>query len=255
MPVDTAILLAAGLGTRLKPLTNSVPKCLAPINGTPLLYYWIDNLVRMGVKRIFINTHYFVAQVVKAVQQHPERNIIELVYEDKLLGTAGTVRNILNKYAIDSPNVFIAHADNLCFCNWFNFLDYHANRKANIEVTMMAFQTDTPSSCGILEVDEENQLLAFHEKVENPPGNLANGAVYIFSDKALKAFRISKIELPDISLDIIPSLLGAIQVWENTVYLRDIGTPISYQQAQSDVLKYIDSKPLIDGQMSHKITP
>lgn len=244
MPVKTAILLAAGLGTRLRPLTNSIPKCLVPINGRPLLYYWIDNLVAAGINKIFINTHYFAEKVVEVVKQHPNFSQLELVNEAELLGTAGTVRHLLNTYNVNDSNVLIAHADNLCFCNWPEFFDYHSNRKPNIEVTMMAFQTDAPSSCGILEVDEGNRLLAFHEKVENPPGNLANGAVYIFSGKSLGAFKLSKVEFPEISLDIIPFFLGSIQVWVNSVYLRDIGTPKSYQKAQADISDLIYSGTL-----------
>ena len=74
---------------------------------------------------------------------------------------------------------FVVHADNLCFCDFKAFIQSHKNRPKETQITMMLFRTDNPSSCGIVEVDKNNIVQEFHEKVANPPSNLANGAVYI----------------------------------------------------------------------------
>ena len=87
-----ALLLAAGLGTRLRPITDSVPKCLVPIRGRPLLGYWFDILFRGGVDRALVNLHYHADAVRSFIPASPWRGRIETVYEEKLLGTAGTAR-------------------------------------------------------------------------------------------------------------------------------------------------------------------
>ncbi len=87
-----ALLLAGGYGTRLRPLTDTLPKCLVPIHGKPLLSYWLDLLFESGVERALINTHYLPDQVRSFRDQSPWRERIDLAHEDTILGTAGTVR-------------------------------------------------------------------------------------------------------------------------------------------------------------------
>ena len=74
-----AILLAAGLGTRLKPLTNTIPKCLVPISGRPLLSYWLEKLANLGINEILINVHYLAEQVENYISQSPYRDKITIV--------------------------------------------------------------------------------------------------------------------------------------------------------------------------------
>ncbi len=224
--------MAAGLGTRLRPITNDIPKCLVPIDEKPLLFIWLEQLHLAGVSRFYINTHYFAEQVVNTLKEHPLYSNITLFNEPCLLGTAGSVKAIIHKFKIDE-DCLIAHADNLCLCDWNAFFQFHYTNNAQ-GLTMMGFETETPQTCGILEVDKQNNLLAFHEKVENPPGNLANGAVYIFSQAQFKYFYALNIKTPDISLDVIPQLLNHIKVWPTDGYLRDIGNMQSYNQALVD---------------------
>ena len=86
-----ALLLAAGEGTRLRPITNRIPKCLVPINDKPLLEYWLDNLSKVGVSEFLINTYYLSEQVEEFVIYSKYKDKITLVYEKELLNTAGTI--------------------------------------------------------------------------------------------------------------------------------------------------------------------
>lgn len=86
-----AILLAAGFGTRLRPLTNAIPKCLVPIKGKPLLQIWIERLTGSGIGPFLINTHYLAEQVNALIGSSPFKDKVTLVHENKLLGTAGTL--------------------------------------------------------------------------------------------------------------------------------------------------------------------
>src|SRR5436305_11156765 len=171
-----ALLLAAGLGTRLRPLTNQLPKCLVTIQGRPLLSYWLDELLGDSrVERILINTHHLHEQVREFVGQSRWTPRIDLVHETELLGTGGTI--LANRAYFGDEPLFVAHADNLTDASLGGLLDAHFAAEPDILATLLAFRTETPGTCGILEVDSAGRVTGFHEKVANPPGNLASGPV------------------------------------------------------------------------------
>lgn len=223
-----ALLLAAGFGTRLRPITNSIPKCLVPINGKPLLQIWLENLHNVGIDKILINTHYLHEQVDVFVRNSNFKDNITLVYEKELLNTGGTLLANKNFFKKNEPFMLI-HADNLCYCDFKNFINSH---KKTYEITMMLFKADKPELCGIVELDENNIVQKFHEKIKNPPSNLANGAVYICEYKIFDFLaNLNKANI-DFSLEVIPEYLGKINTFLNDIYHADIGDIQSYQKAQ-----------------------
>ena len=228
-----ALLLAAGTGTRLRPLTNAIPKCLVPIVGTPLLDYWLQPLLDGGIDRILINTHWLPDQVALHVDQSPWRERVTVVHERELLGTGGTI--VANQTFFQGKDFMVAHADNLTDFDVRAFCDRHARRPPACVMTMLTFRTDDPRSCGIVELDSEAVVRAFHEKVAAPPGNLANGAVYIFSPELLDLLNRCNAPFIDLSVDILPGLVGRIATFETTGYHRDIGNVDSLRQACADV--------------------
>jgi mannose-1-phosphate guanylyltransferase len=95
----------------------------------------------------------------------------------------------------------------------------------------MAFRTPTPSSCGILELDDQGVVVGFHEKVANPPGNLASGAIYLLSPEFL-ALAASELRIvTDFSTEVIPKLMGRMFTYEITTPFIDVGTLASYKLA------------------------
>src|SRR5262245_14910668 len=158
-----ALLLAAGLGSRLRPLTDTIPKCLVPIRGRPLLAYWLDLLFLGGIDRALINTHHLADQVWSFIISSPWRERTDLVNEDVLLGTCGTI--VANRTYFGRGPLLVAHADNLTDLDLRSFAAAHATRPDGCVLTMLAFRTDDPKSCGILERDQAGIVCAFHEKV------------------------------------------------------------------------------------------
>lgn len=232
-----ALLLCAGLGTRLRPITNNIPKCLVPINGKLLLQYWLENLSKAGVTEFIINTHYFSEKVEEFVENSIFRDKIKLVYEKELLNTGGTLLHNKNLFDKGEPFLLI-HADNLSFCDFKEFIESHKKNEKYL-LTMMLFRTDVPQSCGIVKLDENNVVQEFYEKVSNPPSNLANGAVYICNYEIFEFLEtLNKINI-DFSLDVIPKLLGKINTYLNSTYHKDIGTINSFAEAQIDILDLI----------------
>jgi len=224
-----ALLLAAGVGSRLRPLTNTTPKCLVRVHDRPLLDYWLDLVFEGGIERALLNTHWLAEQVRAHVAQSRWRDRIDLVQEDELLGTGGTV--LANRTWFGNQPFLVAHADNLTDFDVAGLLSAHRNRPPGCIMTMLAFRTDDPSSCGILELDGQNRVLAFHEKVENPPGNLANGAVYLFEPAVIADIAALGKDVVDLSTEIIPNYLGRILCVETSGYHRDIGNPESLRRA------------------------
>lgn len=222
-----AVLLAAGLGTRLRPLTDSTPKCLVPIRGKPLLDIWCEDLLNAGVTRLLVNLHYKSESVQQHLRDSRFAKHVETIFEPELLGTAGTL--IANRNFFDGEDGILLHADNYSEANLAQIITAHAHRPSNCEMTMMAFRTTTPQTCGILEIDEKHILKKMFEKSIDQHGNLANAAFYILSKKLISDLTNET----DFSNEVIPKYFEKTLVVETDKTFIDIGTPESYAHAQA----------------------
>ena len=209
-----AILLAAGLGTRLRPLTNTIPKCLVPIKGKPLLGIWLERLTQSGIGPFLVNTHYLAEQVNAFLEASLYRESVTLVNELELCGTAGTL--IANLGFFQGEDGLLIHADNFCLADFTAFQHAHLKRPLDCVMTMMTFRTENPSTCGIVELDEHGVVISFHEKVANPPGNLANGAVYILSAELLERMGDDLKTVKDFSSEVLHRFVGQIYTYETS---------------------------------------
>lgn len=229
-----ALLFASGLGTRLRPLTDTVPKCLVPIQGKPLLGYWLDLLFESGIERILVNTHYLAQEVRDFCQASPWHGRIDLVHEEELLGTAGTLRAnaVYLRDAADGPT-FLAHADNLSVFSPPQYYEAHHNRPQGCIGTLMTFETDDPQSCGIVQLDDREVIKEVHEKVPNPPGNLANAAVFLVETEVID-WVCSRPESYDFCRDVVPPLAKKWFTFHNDTFHRDIGNPDALAKAEID---------------------
>jgi mannose-1-phosphate guanylyltransferase len=190
-----ALLLAAGLGTRLRPLTLHTPKCLVPIRGEPLLGRWLRQLEAAGCEAVLINTHYLADQVLAFLAERPTTAMaVETVYERELLGTAGTL--LANRSFFEASTGLLIHADNAMAGDLQGLLAAHAARRTDCLLTMLTFRTDQPRSCGIVATDAQGVVTAFHEKVADPPGNCANGALYAFNPEFVEFLARMALILP-----------------------------------------------------------
>jgi mannose-1-phosphate guanylyltransferase len=228
-----ALLLAAGLGTRLKPVTESIPKCLVPVQGRPLLSYWLSLLTKGGCQPLLVNTHHFADKVEEYIRGSEYSKNVQTVFEKELLGTAGTV--LKNRAFFGSEAFMLVHADNLSLFDVHEFIARHQARPAGCEMTMMTYITPTPETCGIVELNKQGVVRSFYEKVKHPPGNLANGAVYILEPSVIDFLAGLKKEKIDFSTEVLPLYLGRMFTFHNNVYHRDIGNLESYKQALAEV--------------------
>ncbi len=205
-----ALLLAAGFGTRLRPLTDTVPN-------------------RATIGPLLINTHYLSEVVEAFIADSPYRSDVTLTHEMELKGTAGTLINHLGFF--DGGDAMLIHADNYCLADLSAFVRAHHERPAECLMTMMTFRATNPKACGIVETDARGVVIGFHEKVDSPPGNTANGGVYILSSALLALLGAEFKNATDFSTQIIPHFVGRIYGYHTAETFLDIGTPETYAAA------------------------
>ena len=225
------VLLAAGLGTRLRPLTDTTPKCLVPVGERTLLDIWLDALGDLGVDEVLVNTHHLADRVVAHVAGRLAGPPVGLLHEDVLRGSAGTLRAARGSLEAD-PWFLAINADNLTDYDLADLVAAHtAGGKADL-ATLTAFHAPRPSACGILEVDQGGCLIGFEEKPARPRSDLANAGMYAFSREVLDL--VDGPEPCDIGTHLLPRLVGRARVVGiGDAYLRDIGTPEALAEARA----------------------
>jgi len=223
-----AIILAAGLGTRLRPITDTTPKCLVPINGVPLLELWLRECERTGVEAVLVNTHYLAERVEEFVAAR--RGVpVTLVYEPTLLGSAGTLA--ANWNFVDGDESFlVVYADNLTTFPLAELTAFHATHR---QIASMAlFRSANPSAGGVVELDGSGMVTGFWEKPANPRGNLVNAGLYVFR-RDVREF-LPETAPADVGGALMPALVGRSMGLPIHHYFVDIGTLENYYRAQAD---------------------
>jgi len=215
-----AILLAGGLGTRLRPLTDTTPKCLVDIAGRPLLDYWFDALGRVGIRDVLINTHHLPEPVRRYIEQKNAQGFRAVEsFEPVLLGSAGTIC-AHRDWADDAADVLIIYADNLSDVDLGLLLESH--RTGSTPVTMLLFHAPDPRACGIAELDNGSRIIRFEEKPAAPKSDLANAGVYAVTAAAWR--EIADMGAFDIGFEVLPRFTGRMRGHLHAGYHRDIGT-------------------------------
>ena len=224
-----ALLLAGGLGTRLRPLTDTIPKCLVEVGGRPLLEYWFDALGAAGVHDVLINTHHLPGPVDRFLALKNQQGFrATAVFEPILLGSAGTIA-AQPGWADDADDVLIIYADNFSDLNVTMLLQAHRNHGQ--PMTMLLFRAPDPKACGIAVLDATGLVTAFEEKPTAPKSDLANAGVYAVTASAWR--EIAAIQAFDIGFDVLPKFVGRMQGHLHVGYHRDIGTLAALEAARA----------------------
>ncbi len=224
-----AFLLAAGLGTRLRPITDSTPKCMLRIGDRPLLGIWLDALAKAGVHEVLVNLHHHAPVVRSHVAARSGPPAVRMVEEQELLGSAGTL--LANRSFVDGEEMFLAvNADNLTDFDLGVLVDAH--RDGGAIATLSLFRAPRPSECGVVDV-EDGRVVGYVEKPADPPSDLANAGMYAFHPSVLDV--IAGPRPKDIGYDMLPRLVGrARAVTIDGCYFIDIGTPAALERARDE---------------------
>ncbi len=224
-----AFLLAAGEGTRLRPITYTTPKCLVPIRGRPLLDYWFDLLHLHEVDEVLINLHYLADKVEEYLQIRESIDVsvkIHRAYERKLLGSAGTIlRN--RDFVRGEESFLILYADNLTNVNLTDFLSFHGSHP--MPVSLALFEAPDPRQCGIAELDGNGVIIGFEEKPPNPKSNLASAGIYAAGEEIFDFIPEGEA---DLARDVLTKFVGRMLGYTMKERLIDVGTIENYMKAQ-----------------------
>jgi D,D-heptose 1,7-bisphosphate phosphatase len=237
-----ALLLAGGLGTRLRPLTDTVPKCLVPIDERPLLDVWVDCLAEAGIVEARINTH-ALAEVVRAhIEQVNADGRLHLVesHEPTLLGSAGTVAANAD-LADDADEIVIIYADNLSDIDLRPLIAFH--RRHGDPLTMVLFHAPNPRACGIAELDEQGRIVSFVEKPDQPTSDLANAGLYVVDADTYR--EIAAMGAFDLGFEVLPRFVGRMRGWVWGGYYLDIGTHQALDRARREAAEVFPDWPTI----------
>lgn len=221
-----AFLLAAGYGTRLRPYTSAVPKCLLPVRGVPILQIWLELCARFRISEVLVNTHAHAAAVADFVRNWRDGVRVRVVEERQLFGSAGTLR--ANRQWVESESSFwVFYADVLTSLDLDRMLRFHLPTSA---ATLGVCSVPDPERCGIVALDGNGTVVSFVEKPAQPKTNLAFAGIMIGTPQLLDA--IPDKPGADIAFDVLPRLVGRMRGYRVFDYLLDIGTRENYEQAQ-----------------------
>lgn len=238
MGVDTAIILAGGYATRLRPLTLTRPKALLPVLGKPLLGWILDNLRGAGVKRVIMSVRYMSNLIRDKYGDGSNYQLsIEYVEEVNPLGDGGPIPIIVNKFGLDKP-FLVVYGDIFTDVRIIDFVKAYMNNGS--PAFMILTRVENPSRYGVAQVDDTGRVVKFIEKPHEPPSSgLVNAGIYIFDPSLIKYFPSKKPS--KLAVDVLPKLveLGLLHAYIHEGLWLDIGVPMDYLKANLNALKYL----------------
>jgi mannose-1-phosphate guanylyltransferase len=231
-----AIVLAAGKGTRLLPLTGEIPKPMAPVAGKPMIQYIFELLAGSGVHEVNVNVFHLAESILG---YYGERSLVNgmsvnISREEQLMGTAGGVKRLAKCF---DGTFVVVMGDALTDVDLQNVVAFHKKREALATLALMPV-SDT-SQYGVVELDTDDNILSFQEKPapEEAISTLANTGIYVLEPEVLEY--VPDGAFFDFANDLFPRLLAAGERfvgYRGDFYWSDVGNLEAYRAAQSDVL-------------------
>lgn len=219
--MKTSILLSGGMGSRISKVTRYIPKPAIPISGYPLLHIWFNYLDSIGIDQVFVNGCYKKEIIKNLCETWQGRLTVRFVAEAHLLGTMGSVENIVRNYELES-DVYVLHADNLIRNP--RSLDPFFEFSSGSPITACCFHVSETEKFGVYELSDDDEVIGFMEKSCNAVGCWANAAIYKFNPDIVKKFSGATC----ISNDVLAVATGITSVFKSDIQLIDIGTPENF---------------------------
>jgi len=239
-----AIILCAGKGERLRPLTNTIPKPMIPIAGIPLLQYNILLLRSYGIKEIAINTSYLPETIKGYFGTGALLDVkINYSYEESLLGTAGAINNFREFFDED---FIVLYGDNLTDINLTEMINFHKTHEAFATIALHKQKiTNSKTTPGAVVVDKDWKITLISERPSNKETNLlrslpesqkfSNSGIYILNKNVLKYIAEGR---SDFAVDILPKLIGNESLYgyySDDYYYMEVGQPERYNLAKTEI--------------------
>ncbi len=217
------LILAGGLGTRLKPIMQNTPKALAPVNGKVFIDFLVDDIVNQGFKRIILCVGHLKDRII---DYFDVRNDCDIVFscENDLLGTAGAIKNAIKN--IKSEKFIVMNGDSYCKIPLTEFCNFH--EKNNSQASIVVCEKKNNSQYGSVILDKKNnKVIKFKEKDESPNGYV-NSGIYLFNKSILNI--IPDNRFVSLEYEIFPKLVNKnFFGFITTKTMVDIGNPERYK--------------------------
>lgn len=240
-----AVILVGGKGTRLRPLTNSIPKPMLPVAGAPFLEHLLARIKEAGMTHVVLGTSFKAEIFEEHFGDGSHLGLeIEYVVEEEPLGTGGGIRNVLDHLRYDRAMVF--NGDVLGGTDLQAVLKTHVEQEA--DVTLHLLRVSDPRAFGCVPTDADGRVSAFLEKTEDPPTDQINAGSYVFNRSVIE--KIPAGRPVSVEREVFPGLLEAgARVFGHVdqAYWRDMGTPADFVRGSSDLVRGIAPSPLLDG--------
>ncbi|GAX91677.1 nucleotidyltransferase family protein [Effusibacillus lacus] len=229
-----ALLLAGGLGTRLRPLTENLPKPMAPVGNRPWLEHVLLHLKRQGIDEFVIAVKHY-PEIIKERLGDGRRLGVQIEYsvERSLLGTAGAIKNA---ESLLSDRFLVVNADIVHNMSILPLLEFHLQHKGLVTIGLT--EVEDPSQYGVVQQDSTGEILCFIEKPKRneAPSRRVNAGIYVMDKEALQW--IPKNKEVSIEKETFPLLIEHRAVYGTKVdgYWMDMGTNERYRKVHWDLL-------------------
>lgn len=247
-----AVVLVGGKGTRLRPLTLSAPKPMLPTAGLPFLTHLLSRIAAAGIEHVILGTSYKPAVFEAEFGDGSALGLqIEYVTEEHPLGTGGGIANVAGKLRNDTAMVF--NGDVLSGADLAQLLDFHRSNRA--DVTLQLVRVGDPRAFGCVPTNEEDRVVAFLEKTEDPPTDQINAGCYVFERNVID--RIPQGREVSVEREVFPALLAdgdcKIYGYVDASYWRDMGTPEDFVRGSADLVRGIAPSPALRGHRGEQL--
>lgn len=247
-----AVVLVGGKGTRLRPLTLSAPKPMLPTAGLPFLTHLLSRIAAAGIEHVILGTSYKPAVFEAEFGDGSALGLqIEYVTEEHPLGTGGGIANVAGKLRNDTAMVF--NGDVLSGADLAQLLDFHRSNRA--DVTLQLVRVGDPRAFGCVPTNEEDRVVAFLEKTEDPPTDQINAGCYVFERNVID--RIPQDREVSVEREVFPALLAdgdcKIYGYVDASYWRDMGTPEDFVRGSADLVRGIAPSPALRGHRGEQL--
>jgi len=233
-----ALIMAAGYGTRLEPLTFAVPKPMVPIVNLPTMQHNIELLKRHGFREVVANIHYYPEQIQNYFGDGHKLGVnLSYSYEEKLLGTAGGVRRMAVEIAEIKDTFVVLSSDALTDINLKRIVAYH--KKKNALMTIALARVPDVSEFGVVLQDQDGRITGFQEKPrpEEAKSDLVNAGIYVIEPEVLKMIPEG---FYDFGKQLFPELVAknaSLYGYPMVEYWSDVGGLEKYIQSNYDAMK------------------
>lgn len=228
MSCSTAIILAGGLGTRLRSVVSELPKCMASVNGRPFIDYVISYLLQNKIKHFIFSVGYKASDIIHHIQTNYPDLEVSFAIEEEPLGTGGGIRHAMKE--VRDNQTFVVNGDTIFEVNLETMSRLHATAEADCTLALKPMRKF--DRYGVVATDTAGKVIGFQEKKFYETG-LINGGIYLIKKEIF--IRKSFPKVFSFEKDYLEKYLSVDKIYGYTsdAFFIDIGIPEDYQRAQN----------------------